>query len=154
MVKKTEEETRQQYTRTIYAATICIQINFTALKTLEGTLNLLHAVHAVSNKGNRKDGTDGTTDEGISDGKYRIGVEISWLVEVVRNLQLDLDHLDRTVQVLEEVSVLNEAVSVTTTECNAFEEGSERIAMKLKQLEAVATSHAVRSNYLHDDGEL
>lgn len=141
VAKETEIAIRQKYTRTIYAASISRQVAFSSLKTMEATLNTLHAVHRLS----QRTATDISTADMVdndrpSEPSAKPSVDsmegdIARLLESVRSLQLDIHNLDRTIQVLDQVSLLDDSVSAACTDPAAFKEGVETTEYKRKQID-------------------
>lgn len=140
VAKSTETEIKHQYTRTIYAASISRQIAFSSLKAMEGTLNMLHAVHSLSQRSQEKVSSTAMVDNEVPDSSDKTSAEklegdIATALESVRALQLDVHNLERTVRVLDQISMLNETVTAACTDPAAFTQGVESLEYKRKQIE-------------------
>lgn len=155
VVKKTEVQIKQQYRRSIFATSVCRQITMLALKTLESTLRLLQSIHSSAVTGKVEHAAD-MADVNLSGGcapgsstshgtSADLKEKIITVLESVRNLMLDLDDIDRTVTVLDDVSLLDEAIKAASDDPHVFTSQYEKTVLLRKEVE-----HNVRASMPFD----
>lgn len=65
----------------------------------------------------------------------QIGKDVADAITRVRDLQMDINDMERTVRVLDEVSVLNEALMFASREISAFQASRDDINLRRKEIE-------------------
>lgn len=144
-VKLTESAIRKQYTRALYATSVCRQMTMCALKTMESTLGLVKTLRSrasippvMDNAEAEKDMID--VDASNSSMRHhtntqQLEAKLDSVVRSVRNLQLDLDDIERTVRVLDDISLLDEAITSAYEDNNAFEQQVEGTVARRMEVE-------------------
>lgn len=97
-VKESERMTRQLYTRTFYASTICRQVASSAFTTLEGTMRMLQSLNARSAVSNAvtQDMMDNRIERiSTNNGRSGIGAVLEDLLLKTRYLQSDILNMDQ-----------------------------------------------------------
>lgn len=110
IVRESETLTRQQYTRTIYAATLAKEIVKLSLKAVESAVSL------IENRAVTQSVTDRAPGDDMVDNSQAMGSGSIEILEKVRFLQNDVNDLERISKLLEDVSFLDETLRVANNE--------------------------------------
>lgn len=132
VVKNAEALSRQHYSRSLYAASVSREMNKNALQTLASTLELLQTMVKFM----KKCGEDDMSDDKPSDSdECSIQGRIMDAIESVRTLQADSDDMSRVVQILDQVSLLDNSLKVLNGDMNGMCVGDDERAARRKQIE-------------------
>lgn len=158
---KAETVVKQNYTRSVYAASISRQSAFMSLLKLENTLRLLKTRHGMQAEGRNQAGSGGTLEEGThsredcendetdctdtaSNGKQVAEDALRNYIEDVirkfRDMKLDVDDMERNVAVLDHFGIVNDAVSLASSDVYTFYVRKDQERMKRKEVENMVRS--------------
>lgn len=112
IVRESETLTRQQYTRTIYAATLGKEVLKLSLRAVESVLCIIH--NSLPEQASAREGA-GECDKMVDNlqSKASACTELFWKV---RYLHHDVDDLERVTRTLENVRCLDETLPVSNDE--------------------------------------
>lgn len=99
IVKRAERLTRDHYTRTLYAATMCKEVCMVALTTLEATVRMLQSVGSKSEDEQSK---------------------LRELISKAEILRADVSNMERSANILQQVRYLDESMRVGNGEVNGI----------------------------------
>lgn len=121
-VQQTECNIKEQYTRSIYAASVTRQIAMMTFRTFEGTLKLLQTMQTMHFSRADHGGSGSRDAEVALQAAVEKGfeTEIDTVLNKVRGLELDNDNMEHSVTVLNQVGLFNDAVSIAASDVQAF----------------------------------
>lgn len=149
ITKESERMTRQIYTRSLYAGTICREIATAALNTLEGTIRLLQ-VQIDKAQHTPIDTKDDLVMDGISSnsGKTSLSSLASDMLVKVRYLKHDVQTVERAAELMEEVGLLDKTLRVSTGEIKGVCLNYDDLKEQRRRMEGM-----VRMSMVYDEGK-
>lgn len=107
-----------------------------------GTLNITEAVVEIKDAQPKdamtdKDGTNGGENSeraAMNFKRKKISEDIGRILEQVRGLQMDVDNINRTVHVLDRMSILNKAITNCTAGVHPFPDVVQETSARRKRL--------------------
>lgn len=111
VVKQTERLTRRQYTRSVYAGAICKEVTVASLSTLEAVLKAVKHICEMKANVRRHD-----VPEACESSDSVSGCDIDDILFRTRYLMTDVDNMDRSAEIMDNVSLIDKSLQVATGE--------------------------------------
>lgn len=132
VVKHAEATSRQHYSRSLYAASVSREMNKSVLQTLRTTLQLVQSMYNLLTKISEDEMTDERPSETMTSS---METRLYDAMATVQTLQADCDDMARVVQVLDQVSLLDDSIRVLNGDMKGFCVGDEERAAKRQEIE-------------------
>lgn len=128
--RQSEDFTRRHYKRIVYADTLCKEITTASIQTLELNVRVLH-VFAIT--------TEKMAGKFDREDEHALSKLLESVIFKAKFLRREVDDMDRMVEVLESVGILDQALHLCTSEIPGLCLECEHVSRKRERMETVVS---------------